>query len=273
MLTVDRGTLEEVMKRALEEVSAPKPGRKRDQPPDKVSLEKALRTALDEYDTETRKLGAPGAPRRRVVAVDLGLPAETPPPRPRRRLTVAGALVIAALLGGVAGLWYATHSRSGTGVVIASAPAKPRLPQDDRTSLIQAMSVLRELQGMSRPDVPYRVYVSRVSFTKADVDRYTQTVKDVEFRGAVQEVLALHALATAAWRAKTLNERERWEAVGDDPTVELCPPAKRLLAVGDEPQGMSRAHWRGIALAAAIPVIWDCAAERIAEADKNLRGR
>lgn len=273
LLTVDRNTLEEVMKRALEEVGTAKPGKRRDAP-DTGTLKDALRTALDEYDTENRQRGGPGVVLRTAIPVDLG-----PAPAPRRsrsRLAVAAALAVVVLLSAGIGVWYTMQRRSASGAVSAAAPSKPvkpRLPAEERAPVTQAMSALRELQGVTRVDVPFRVYVNRVAFAKSDVDRYLQSIKDLEARSTIQEVLAIHALAAAAWRAKTINERERWEAVGDDPSVELCPPAKRLLAVGEDPQTMTRSQWRGFALAAAIPILWDCAAERVAEADKSFRDR
>jgi hypothetical protein len=36
---------------------------------------------------------------------------------------------------------------------------------------------------------------------------------------------------------------------------------------------MSRAQWRGMALAASIPLLWDCAGERLADLDRMLRDR
>jgi hypothetical protein len=98
-------------------------------------------------------------------------------------------------------------------------------------------------------------------------------VKDADVRRALREALALHVLAAGAWRAKMLNERGAWEVVGDDPGADACQPVRRVLAVSDEPPGMTRSQWRGIALSAAIPLLWDCAAERIAEVERALRDR
>jgi hypothetical protein len=98
-------------------------------------------------------------------------------------------------------------------------------------------------------------------------------VKDTATRTAVTEALSLHLLAANAWRAKTLNERERWETIGDDPLAELCAGTKRLLTVSEDPANMSRAHWRGVTLAASVPLLWDCAAERLAALERGLNAK
>lgn len=270
----DRETLEDAMKAALEAIEEPSPGKPR-RIPDKQTLEAALRSALEAFDATGDQGRAPGprAGTRRARLIGLAKPVEPP----RRGLTVGLAILIASLLViTTAALWYGIRARSQPVTAVASAPrppSRPRLPDVERTSVTQAMAALRELQGMSRVDVPYRVYFNRVSFAKADVDRYVQSVRDLDIRSALQGTLAVHVLAATAWRAKTLNERDKWEVIGDDPAVELCPAARRVLSVSDEPPNMSRAQWRGIALAATIPLLWDCTAERMAEIEKSIRDR
>lgn len=270
----DRETLEDAMKAALEAIEEPRPGKTR-RIPDKQTLEAALRSALEAFDATGDQWRAPGP---RAGARRAGLAGLAKPLEPQRRgLTVGWAILIASLLViTTAALWYGIRARSQPVTAVASAPlppSRPRLPEVERTSVTQAMAALRELQGMSRVDVPYRVYFNRVSFAKADVDRFVQSVKDLDLRSALQGTLAVHVLAATAWRAKTLNERDKWEAIGDDPAVELCPAARRVLSVSDEPPNMSRAQWRGIALAATIPLLWDCTAERMAEIEKSIRDR
>jgi hypothetical protein len=266
------------MKRALEEVEAEsqKPGPKREKP-DRRSLEDALRHALDEFDEENRQAAAGQRPLQRqtsAVVTPSGPVDPTPAPR-RRRLSLAGALVIAAVLVAGAAGWYLAQSYSQAPAVVATTtrPVGPRVSEADRAAVGQSIAVLRDLLSVSRIDIAHRVYVNRVSFAKADLDRYAPNVQDAELRDALQDALSLHVLAAAAWRAKTLNERGKWEVVGDDPSVELCPAARRLLAVSDEPPNMTRAQWRGVALAAGIPLLWDCALERVADIEKRLKDR
>jgi hypothetical protein len=274
--------LDQVMQRALEYEHLDTAQRRAvRETPDRHPLEGALRTAVHDFDEETRQgAGGKRGTRRQVSQggpVNRGPAEPADAPRGRRKpLTVAGALVIALLLAALAAAWYVAQSRSAPVATVASAarlPALPRLGDADRAAIAQTLTVLRDLHGGSRVDVPHRVYVNRVSFAKTDVERSLPGVKDADVRRALQETLALHLLAASAWRAKTLNERGTWEVVGEDAGAEVCPAVRRVLALSDEPPGMTRAQWRGITLASAIPLLWDCAAERITEVEKALRDR
>jgi hypothetical protein len=269
------------MRRALQDVEAALPqAEPKPEKPDTRALEDVLHHALDRFDEENRQAAAGSRPAARraapvaPVAVSAPLDTDRPPAR-RRRLSVAGAVVVAAALGAVVAAWYAAQSRPEHAIVASTARQPSGLPvtMTDRAAIGQTVAVLHDLHTVSRVDVPYRVYFNRVSFAKADVQRYTQGLEDAEVRDGLRSALALHVLAAEAWRAKTLNERDKWEAVGNDPAIDLCPPAQRLLSVSDEAPNVTRAQWRGIAVAAAIPLLWDCAADRVADIEQSLRGR
>jgi hypothetical protein len=125
------------------------------------------------------------------------------------------------------------------------------------------LRALKDIQTVSTPAVQYSVYSGRVAFAKADVNRYLGMAVAPELTSAVRDTMSLHVLATAAWRARTLESKDAWEAVGQDPAIELCPSARRVIDFADVPAGQSRAHARGVAVAASIPLLWECAGARL----------
>ena len=242
--------------------------------PDKQALEDALRSTLEAFDAgETRP--APARVARPQVARDApeARVSITPVARSNRPVIVALVAVV-AVVGLVLGAWYMLHGSEPVARVEAP-PARPaprfRAPEGDRAGVKQALGVLRDLQAYTKPDLQFRMYFNRVAFARADVERALQSTRDSDAKSALRDVMSLHNLAAAAWRAKTLNEPAKWEAVGDDPAIELCPAARRLLAISDEPPNTTRAQWRGIALAAGVPLLWDCAGERLAEVERGLQ--
>ena len=234
------------------------------QKPDTDALHDALRATLDALEAEKK---TPGYSQRGSQG--------GPAPSRKRRLSVIGAVGIALALAAAVGVGYGLREL-GQRPADVSAAMPPRIvvrlkpSESERVSIARAVQALRELQSVSRVDVPYRHYFSRVSFAKGDVERHLAEIRDTELRAALSDTMALHVLAAEAWRAKTLNEKEKWEAVGDDPSVETCAAAKRLVAITDDAPNMSRAQWRGITLAAGVPLLWDCAAERLGEVERGL---
>ena len=242
-------------------------------PGGRESLDDLMKLALESLDAPAPKRPPRPRPARPVPQALKSAPGAVDVTPARSRLSLARALLIAGLLIIVAGGWsLARSNRKPEGpFVTARAVALPILGAAERASVSQTLGALHDLQSVSRIDVPHRVYATRIAFAKTDLDRHLGGVNDPDLLSALRGTFALHRLAARAWEAKTFNAREQWEAVGDDPAVELCPAVKRLLAIADEPAGMSRSAWRGITIAAAIPLLWDCAADRFAGLDRAVR--
>jgi len=113
------------------------------------------------------------------------------------------------------------------------------------------------------------VYSSRVIFARTDVDRFMASTAPGPVRAQLREVLDVHLLAVAAWRARTLDQKDVWEAVGQDPAIDLCPSVKRIVDFATQPENVSRAQSRGVAVASAIPLLWECAAQKLAVLDQG----
>ena len=130
---------------------------------------------------------------------------------------------------------------------------------------------LRELQSSITPSVSLNDYASRVAATRADVERVVTSAPEPA-RAQVREVLDIHRLAVGAWRARTVNDRDEWERIGQDPDVNLCVSVKRVADAAAGSRGVSRAQARGAAVAASLPQLWACAAEKVATLDRPPAG-
>ena len=53
----------------------------------------------------------------------------------------------------------------------------------------------------------------------------------------------------------------------------LCPPLRLVADFTAQPESVSRAQARGAAVAGALPLLWECANERIAALEQTLAGR
>jgi hypothetical protein len=122
---------------------------------------------------------------------------------------------------------------------------------------------LRDLQTSITPSVALNDYASRVAATRMDVEHQLASAPEPA-RTHAREVLDIHRLAVSAWRARTLDERDEWERIGRDSTIELCPAVKRAVEAAAPARGASRGQARGVAVAASLQQLWDCAAEKAA---------
>jgi hypothetical protein len=130
---------------------------------------------------------------------------------------------------------------------------------------------LRELHSSITPSVSLNDYASRVAATRADVERLVTSAPEPA-RAQVRDVLDVHRLAVGAWRARTVNDRDEWGRIGRDPDIDLCASVKRAADAASGPRSASRAQARGAAVAASLPQLWACAAEKVAALDRMPAG-
>jgi hypothetical protein len=233
----------------------------------------------------------PPAPSRPPVPV---WPARPAPPRPQRiEVTVQPAgrvsrgravwlilMLIVALGGG------AVVSLTGVPVQLSGAPGEltgllgerpvalraptplpPSVPASvspqtrEHVALEEIVRSLRRLQADTTSSVSLNDYASHVADTRAAVERLVTEAPEPA-RTPAREVLDLYRLAGAAWRARTLDDREEWERVGEDPAIDLCPAVKGVADAAGATAPRARA--RGVAVGAALLPLWECAAEKIA---------
>jgi hypothetical protein len=220
--------------------------------PAKLNLDSTIRTAL----TQQSELAAAGTAR----------------PAPRTRRTWLVLLAVAAL-GVSAAIYFGLGTEAPSGPPAAEAPLARPLDQQQRAALEETLKSLRQLQAASSAGTTLSVYSSRVIFAKSDVERLMGGAPPGPARDRVREVLDLHMLAAAAWRARSIDQKDAWEAVGQDPAVDLCPSVKRVVDFAAQPENVSRAQSRGAAVASTIPLLWECAGEKLAALDQAAAAR
>jgi hypothetical protein len=229
--------------------NAPAAGPSADVPrwsPPKLNLDTTIRTALIQQAALTPARQPPAPPRTRVVWLLL--------------FAIIGLGAAAAVY--VAGTADAPSEE--TPAVSATAPAPPAVAAQQRAALSEALKSLRTLQAASSPGTSMSVYNSRVAFAKSDVERFLVSMAPGPTRTGVREVLDVHLLAAAAWKARALERKDLYEAVSQETAIDLCPSVKRVMDFSVQRENFTRAQARGVALASSIPLLWECAAQKLA---------
>jgi hypothetical protein len=216
-------------------------------------------------------------------------PARPPAPLPQRIEVVQPArhtsrgravwlvLVLLLVLGAAAAV-YVTGADQLAGLTDlgrrAPTPSAPPPPPAvtvpipvARPTRAEVVTALRDLQDGVTPSVSLNDYASRVASTRVTVERLQSGLAE-PVRDQARDILEIHRLAAAAWRARTVDDRDEWTRLASDPAVELCPPVKH--AVDAAP--VSRAPARGAAVAASLLQLWQCAAEKLALLDRPAAG-
>jgi hypothetical protein len=198
-----------------------------------------------------------------------------PPPRPRRgsrgRAVWLALFMIVGL--GAAGVIYVTGGPGGPVAPGPSGSPAPRAGDPHRAALESVAKSLRDLHSVATSTTSVSVYSTRVTAAKTEAERYLAASAPGANRTRVREALDIHLLAVSAWRAKSLDQKDAWEAVGLDPSIDLCPPLRLVADFAVQPENVSRAQSRGAAVASALPLLWECANERIAALEQTLANR
>jgi hypothetical protein len=213
----------------------------------------------------------PDTTTRTALAQPTALNRQTPiaGARPAPRTRVAWLILFAIVAFGAAGALYFAGVPEGAGPIpalVASAPPPP-LDQRQRVPLDEIVGSLRQLQVASSPTASLSMYSSRVSSARADVERFIGSTAAGSERTQVRDIMDVHLLAAAAWKARTVDQKDSWEALGLDPRIEICQSVKRAVELAPPPPNVSRAQARGEAVASAIPLLWECAAAKLAVLD------
>ena len=161
----------------------------------------------------------------------------------------------------------------------APAPAASAQPPAQ-----DALDALRGLRSVTHAGVNYRDYSSRSLDAKVKVDRYIQSGDTSASKAPIGDAMHFYMMAASAWNAKIIRDVKSqfagYKAVGADQRVLECPAMKLFLekmratlTSGPRVRGgeMTRAEEDGFAIAyAGLPVLWSCASDKIAEAEKLL---
>lgn len=198
--------------------------------------------------------------------------------RPNRSAFVVAAIVAALLV--VGGIWWGVQSRSeapkSAAPPAAVAPPPPSPADDEKRAVADSLRVLQNLRGLTQAKVNYMDYAQKAFDARITVDRYAKSPGGhAELKGGMGEALELYVFAASAWNAGLRGNQQDEQAartalasMANHPALGLCPPLK---AAHDGAQGEANIPLevaQGVAVAAGVPIIWACAAEKLAEVER-----
>lgn len=145
----------------------------------------------------------------------------------------------------------------------------PLTSQTQPSARDDAMKSLRGLRSVTEGGVAYRDYATRMSDAKIVVDRYLAEAKNDTTVPAIRLTMGFYAFAASAWNAKITKNREAIIELGAHPLVQEC----EVLRSSPVTQQSSGSPYRmGLAVMFGVEMIWSCAADKLAEAEKLLAG-
>lgn len=163
-----------------------------------------------------------------------------------------------------------TFPREKVAAIYFGAPPKT----SGGSPLSDALKALKGLQSATTAGVSYRDYAPRVTDVKIQVDQLLGDAPDDPVKSALVEALGFHVYASNAWNARIASSN--YDAVASDPLYDKCEPLKREVERLDPGTSAAseRLLRRGITISlAGVPLIWNCASERVNEAERLLRGQ
>jgi hypothetical protein len=192
---------------------------------------------------------------------------ESPHAGPRSRgRWISVALLVAVIAGGAA--FYVAETFEPDAPVLARSSNTPtdESISSEAPTYGNAVMALRRLQVASVPTTSLPSYASRVNAAQAVVGRYVEGEAPPDARRSLRAILDLHVLAVTAWQLRAIDTPRAWEPVSRSATLELCDPVRNAAYIAERP-GQNSAQTRGRAIAASIPLLWECAANRLAQLD------
>lgn len=192
------------------------------------------------------------------------------------------ALVALALgaLGSV--MWYMqSHASRSEPVAVAPAPgAPPQLSADERKAALDALAALRDLRAFVQAGPSYQDYTQKTNAAKPPVDKYASLPNaNPELQASFAQAINLYNFASTAWAvglkgaeaATPQDAAQVYFSVANDPMIEVCGPLRDARnRSGEETTQIPPPVARGIAVTQNVPMIWTCAAERIAYLENVL---
>ena len=157
-------------------------------------------------------------------------------------------------------------------IYFGAAPAPPAPATSLRGDAIRA---LKGVHSATTGGITYRDYGPRVTDAKIVVDRYLgeDTADAPPLREAIGAAMRYYTLAGNAWSA-SISRAADYGFVAD-PAVRQCHAAAKVIDEGrtGRRSALPQATLDGISLAVSFQVLWSCAADKLAEAEKLLSGK
>jgi hypothetical protein len=188
-------------------------------------------------------------------------------PRRRSRARWLGVAVLVVIVAGGAAFYVAeTLEPEAPASASSSAALSDPSPASEAPTYGNAVIALRRLQAASIPTTSLPAYETQVSAAQAMLGRYLEVEAPPEAKSTLRAILDLHLLAITAWRLRAIDTPQAWDPVSRSASLELCEPAKNAAYMAERP-GQNTAQTRGRAIAGSIPLLWECAARRLAQLD------
>ena len=186
---------------------------------------------------------------------------------PRSRARWIGVVLLLVMIAGGAAFYVAETFEPDAPRVARSSDATPDASASSEAPTYgNAVMALRRLQAASIPTTSLPTYASRVNAAQAMVGRYLDGEAPTDAKRSLRAIIDLHVLAVTAWQMRAIDTPRAWEPVSRSATLELCDSVRNAAYIAERP-GQNSAQARGRAVAASIPLLWECAARRFAQLD------
>ena len=185
------------------------------------------------------------------------------PVRATPRRAVVASIAVAVVLVAVT-VWLGVRS--------FTVPVDP-----DVQMTADSLRVLQGLRALTAGRVSYMQYGPRAHDGKATIDRYVGAPGgDPELKRAVGDTMDLYMLAAIAWNAALRVEQgderaavEGFVVVARHPALDLCAQL-RAVRDGVRPEGDTPIEVaQGMVVAKSMSALFECAATRLAEAERR----
>lgn len=137
----------------------------------------------------------------------------------------------------------------------------------DATTALTALHALKT--GLLTQSITYRDYEQRVIETRTKVEPFLQDPASGEtpLKTLMNEAMSMYTLAAEAWNTRL--RKAGYESLATNQAADLCPALQTEMRTARE-KGLLKAtpHSTGIGVAAGVPQILSCAAEKVEEATR-----
>lgn len=101
------------------------------------------------------------------------------------------------------------------------------------------------------------------------VQPFVDSAAPEHLRAMVRDILEIHGLAATLWGSSNADATEAPRV--DERILQSCASGQRVLELSERARAADDLE-RKTMLAAALPLLWDCAAERLTQMDKVFAG-
>ena len=202
------------------------------------------------------------------------------PVRATPRGAVVASIAVAVVLVATVTVWLGVRSftaRRAPQVARPTAASSAPAADPDVQMTADSLRVLQGLRALTAGQVSYMQYGPRAHEGKATIDRYVGAPGgDPELKRAVGDTMDLYMLAAIAWNAALRVEQgderaavEGFVVVARHPALDLCAQL-RAVRDGVRPEGDTPIEVaQGMVVAKSMSALFECAATRLAEAERR----